>query len=141
MAWAVWRVTGLLKPTMPSEGGNRIPSVSPGVRFNLVFVDRQAAGIGVLYDGDGRVLEAGDGVPGCIGVQDVVEGELLAMELFCSGDAAPFQADGVEGALLVEGFRSTAGRRFWRGPPATPGETPRRRSGIGRRRRRRRRRA
>ena len=46
-----------------------------------VLIAADAARVGVLQDGDGRLLKFTDQAGGCRDIEDVVEGELLAMEL------------------------------------------------------------
>ena len=47
----------------------------------------QAAGVGVLDDGDRRSRKIGCRCPGGIGIKDIVEGQLFAPELFGPCDA------------------------------------------------------
>jgi hypothetical protein len=61
----------------PTPGRRRVPCVGLGD----VRPDRDAAGVGVLDDGDGRLVEVVGGAAGGVGVDVVVVGHLLAVQL------------------------------------------------------------
>ena len=72
-----------------AEGAHRIAGerLAPGLAQRRA--DGDAAGIGVLDDGDRRRRELGDQLVGGIGVVEVVVAELLALDLLGGGDARP----------------------------------------------------
>ena len=91
------------------------------VRLGDVGADRDPARVGVLDDGHCRFTVVVGGALGGIGVDEVVVGHLLAMELLCRGDSgAPV---GVERRLLVrvlaiaKDLRPCPGRAHPRGKP------------------------
>ncbi len=55
----------------------------------------------MLDDGDRRLLELGDQLEGGVGVVQIVEAELLALDLLGAGDAGARRAADIEGGLLV----------------------------------------
>ena len=67
-----------------------------------------AAGVGVLDDDHGGLVELGDALEGGVGVVEVVIAEFLALELAGGGDSGTVGGD-VEGGLLVGVFAVAEG--------------------------------
>ena len=70
-----------------AEGGLRIARVRLPVRLGQIGAERNAARVGVLDDGHARLDEVERGPPGCGGVDVVVVGHGLAVQLGRPGDA------------------------------------------------------
>ena len=79
--------SGRLQATMPPKAlcGSQARASRVGLDGGLAGAD--AAGVGVLDDGDGGLGELGDQRQRGVGVVEVVEGELLALELGGGGQA------------------------------------------------------
>ena len=60
-----------------------------------------AAGVGMLDDGDRRVGEFGGKLERRVSVVQIVVGQRLALKLCCGGDARPCLAAGIERGALV----------------------------------------
>ena len=84
-----------------AEGRHRVAGVGAAVGLGHILVEGQAAGVGVLHHRHGRRVEAHHHAPGGVGVDDVVVGELLAVELPGRGDSPCARRGRVEGSLLV----------------------------------------
>src|SRR5262249_10360586 len=70
----------------PAEGRDRVAGGRPLVGVVELFAAGNAAGRGVLDDGDGGRREVLDGGPGRVEIEQVVERERLPMELLPAGD-------------------------------------------------------
>ena len=64
-------------------------------------MDGEAAGVGVLDDGDGGFGEVGDYAPGGVGVEVVGVGHIYAVQTLGADYAASRKRGGVEGGALV----------------------------------------
>jgi hypothetical protein len=85
-----------------AERGDGIAGEGVVVGRGDVRGDGRSAGVLVLEDDDGRVVELADGGPGGVGVEEVVVGELLALELPGRGEAVLGGVGlPVEGGLLL----------------------------------------
>ena len=85
-----------------AEGGDRV--AGPGAREGLLRAraHRRAAGVRVLDDHAGRLVDLGDQPPGRVQVEDVVERELLALHLARGGHRVEGRPEvAVEGRALV----------------------------------------
>ena len=71
-----------------AEGGDRVGDEGLAVGFEQVDAGGDAAGVGVLDDGDGGLFEFLDEIPAGVEIDEVVVAELLALELMGRGDAA-----------------------------------------------------
>ena len=92
MRWAVSPSTGRLSATMPpkAETGSPRRASSNAAARSLRSASPQRDG--VLDDGHGRLGKPAHGVPGGVGVEEIVERQLLARQLFsfafCSSSPA-----------------------------------------------------
>ncbi len=93
-------------------GGDGVAGEGAPVGLDEVAVAGKSAGVGVLHDHHRRRAEVAGGVPGGVGVHDVVVGHLLAVELDGGGHPSRVGVEdallGVEGGLLV-GVLAVAG--------------------------------
>ena len=91
-----------------TKGGGAVGGEGLLPRLRQVLVASHAAGIGVLENGDGRLCKLADQAGGRRDIQDVVEGEFLAVEFLEVVEEAA-----VEFGLLVGGLAvaETAGQR------------------------------
>ena len=78
----------------------------------MVCAGGGAAGVGVLDDDDGRLVEFLRELPAGVEIDEVVEAELLALKLSCAGDAQA-GAVGVERGALVGVFAVAEGLGEW----------------------------
>ncbi len=67
------------------------------MRCYKIVVRGKATGVGVLQDGDGRRIEALEDMQRCIGVEQIVERKLLALDL-----SRPRDRSLVAGLITVE---------------------------------------
>ncbi len=87
-----------------AEGRDRVALQGALVGALQVGPQSHAAGVGVLDDRHGRDgggVELGHQFIGRVGVADVVEAELLALQLAGGGDARPRHARAIEGGRLM----------------------------------------
>ena len=77
---------------MPPKALTGIAGERLGIGRGEIVRDRDAAGIGMLDDGDGGLGELGRQLVGGVGVVEIVVGELLALDLPRRGDARPLVA-------------------------------------------------
>ena len=108
----------------PAERRDRVARVRLAVRLGDVRADRDAARVGVLDDRDGRLVEVVRRATGRIGVDVVVVGHLLAVQLRRLREAAVGrEAAGVERRRAGAGSpRSAAPRPCPRSPPTHAGK-------------------
>ena len=105
ISWATASGEAAVDGDDAAEGGDGVAGEGAPVGLGEVVVAGEAAGVRVLDDDDGRRREVAGGVPGGVGVHDVVVGELLAVKLLGGDDAAGIRVSdallGVEGGPLV----------------------------------------
>ena len=86
-----------------AEGGDGVAGEGLLVGLEDGCAGGRAAGVGVLDDDDGGLVEFLGQLPAGVEIDEVVEAEFLALELGCAGDAEA-GAVGVEGGALVGVF-------------------------------------
>ena len=114
-------VDGAVHADHAAEGRHGVAFESALVSFGESFAGGGAAGVGVFDDGDYGLVEFLGEIPGGLQVDDVVEGQFLALELAGIGHAYA-RAVGVHGGLLmgifavtqVEGFVKCKTQRGWK---------------------------
>ena len=94
-------IEGAVEGDDAAESAHRVGDDGEAVGLAEVVAGGGAAGVRVLHDDAGGLGEVVDGVPGGVGVEVVVVGELLAVVLHGGGDAA--QRVLAQGAVAVEG--------------------------------------
>ena len=92
--------TSRLMPMTPTEGGDGIGLERSEVGLEDGGAGGGSAGVGVLDDDDGGLVELADQLPAGVEIDDVVVAKLFALELLGGGDALA-AAVGVERGLLV----------------------------------------
>ena len=96
------RVDPLVEGDDPAEGRGRVAGPGPLVGLERALAQPGAAGVGVLDDHAGRLVDLGGQAPGGVEVEDVVERELLALQLAGRGHRVERRAEvAVEGRALV----------------------------------------
>jgi hypothetical protein len=93
-------IDGAIEADDGAEGGYWIAGQSLLVSVQEVFAERCAAGVGVLDDDDGRLIEFLDEFPASIEIDEIVVTQFLALKLDCAGDAEA-GAIGVKGGTLM----------------------------------------
>ena len=83
VAASTWR----LKPMTPPKAETGSHSRALAIAFGEGRLFGAAAGVGVFDDGGGGEIELVDELPGGVEIDQVVVGELFAVELFGAGDA------------------------------------------------------
>ena len=111
-----------------AEGGHRVAGEGALVSLDEGGADADAAGVVVFDDDDCGLLEEPDEAAGGVGVENVVPGELLALELAHAAEEAGGGVEAIDGGGLV-GVFAVAGEEL---AGEGEGEAGRQRGAFGR---------
>ena len=94
-------IDGAVRNDDAAEGGGPVGGEGLLPRLGEILVTADTAGVGVLEDGDGRLGKLGNQARGGGDVEDVVEGEFLAVELLEVVEESAVELSLLMGVLAV----------------------------------------